>query len=410
MAERKSWAVSASPGGEITTLDGRHALGSMLTGITGNATYKRTGRIPYGSEPLKVTATTPTPNGFVHVSPGHLVLMGTRSLAPYVCTLDAVKDLNVLSTAAHGSLARIDRIVAQQNDTGHSDADNTWTIKQFVGNPNAVPVPATVTGSPDYVVLAEVTVPAGASSISSGNIANQYAPYTVPLGGILPVLNATERDALFAYEGMAVWQSDTDWLLTYTGSAWRVIGIPVVSTSGNLSTIPSPYNGQIAWVTATSELYRYNGSAWVGLLMEAHVYQTSTHALTNGAFTSLLMQAEGTDPLGWHSTVSNTDRVIPNIAGRYEAFGTSCAAISAVGNRAAQIFKNGAGITGYGYNSSPAPTGSDAVSSVYAYAQADMNGTSDYFTIGGYQSAGTLSSAYSAGNYGSNLTVRRIGP
>ena len=105
MAERKSWAVSTA-GGEITTVDARHALGSLLW--PGSAAMaKRLGRLPKASlDAFNVTATAGTPDGFVHVAPGHLWAMGTRSIAPYIQTMDAIEDINILSTPAHATLTR----------------------------------------------------------------------------------------------------------------------------------------------------------------------------------------------------------------------------------------------------------------------------------------------------------------
>lgn len=268
MAERVSWAVSHSPG-VITTVDGRHSLGSMLTpGAT--AMGKRNGRLPkLGLDPFNVTATAGTPDAFVHVAPGHMWTMGTRSVAPYIQTLDAIKDINILSTPAHASLTRWDLVIAQQNDELHSDADNTWTVKQVVGTPAASPADPTVTGSPDYVLLARVIVGPAVTTITNGNITQLLTAFTVALGGVLPVLNQTERDAVTGvYDGAVVWRRDRDWFEVYDGAAWRIPHTAVCSNTGDRdAAITGLYNGQLAVTTDTGSLWlRYAGS-WVRLSM-----------------------------------------------------------------------------------------------------------------------------------------------
>lgn len=265
MVERVSWAVSHSPG-VITTVDARHTLGSLWTPGSG-AMVKRVGRVPNATEPFKVLATSPTPDGLVHVNPGYLVSMGTRSIAPYNQALDAIKDINILSTPAHGSLTRWDLIIAQQNDELHSDADNTWTIKQVAGNPSASPSDPTVTGSPDYVVIARVVVPptAAVNGILQANVTQLLTAYTVPVGSLLPVADQTARTAIASpYEGMPIYRVDRDWVEVYdgSGSGWRVQGTAVVANAADLSAITSPYEGQLAYNTALTLMYQRKSGAW----------------------------------------------------------------------------------------------------------------------------------------------------
>jgi hypothetical protein len=266
VAERVAWAVSHNPG-VMTTVDVRHSLGSLWWPGSGSM-VKRVGRVPNATAPLTVTATSPTPDGLVHVSPGYMVSMGTRSIAPYIQVLDAIKDINILSTPAHASLTRWDLIIAQQNDELHSDADNTWTVKQVVGTPSATPADPTVTGSPDYVVIARVVVGGAVTSITNANITQLLTNFTVPVGGLLPVADQTARDALTGtrYDGMAVWRQDRDWIEIYDGTAWRVQGVAICTGSADLtSAVTNPVEGQLAYRTDIDAYFRYTGSAWRAL-------------------------------------------------------------------------------------------------------------------------------------------------
>lgn len=291
MAERAAWAVSHNPG-VMTTVDVRHSMGALWWPGSG-AMVKRVGRVPNGSTvPLTVTATSPTPDGLVHVSPGYMVSMGTRSIAPYIQVLDAIKDINILSTPAHGSLTRWDLIIAQQNDELHSDADNTWTIKQVVGDPSATPSDPAVTGSPDYVVIARVVVGGGVTSISQGNITQLLTNFTVPIGGLLPVADQSARDALTGtrHDGMAVWRMDRDWIEVFDGSggAWRVRGPAVCSSTADRdSAITNPYNGLFAITTDTYTLWVRRSSGWEryprGLLARSRRITTSSTSTSSTA-------------------------------------------------------------------------------------------------------------------------------
>jgi hypothetical protein len=273
VAERATWAVSNTPG-EITTVDARHAVGSMMWGGT-TVTGKRVGKIPHFSDPLKVSATSPTPDGFVHVSPGHLWSTGTRSIAAYVQTLDTVKDINILAVPAHASLTRWDLIVAQQSDKTHADANNAWWIGPIRGTPSATPSDPVVnttngapTNSPDYVVLARVVVPATAASagILTANITQLLTAFTVPIGAILPVADVTERDALIGtrHDGMVVWRKDCHWIECFDGTAFRVQGLAVCNSSADRATkITHPQEGTESYLKDTDMRYVYDGTVWV---------------------------------------------------------------------------------------------------------------------------------------------------
>lgn len=65
------------------------------------------------------------------------------------------------------------------------------------------------------LVLATLTVP------SSGSISVTPSDgRTVAAGGVLPVATTARRDALAAYAGMTVWNSQVSRLQVYTGTAW----------------------------------------------------------------------------------------------------------------------------------------------------------------------------------------------
>ena len=247
--------------------DGRVTVGALWT--PANTIQTKTGFRPgSGTSPGSVGASG-SPNANVHVAPFMLVLQSTRGGTGggvYVCGTDLSVAINVLATPAHASLSRRDLIIAQQNDAFYGDADSIFTIKAVVGTPSGSPVDPTVTGSPDYVTLARVTVGPNVTTITNANITDlrPAALYTVACGGVLPVASQAVRDALAGiYAGMPVWRSDRNWTEVYTGSAWRVQGVAYGSSQADItSAVTSPYDGQLA-VDTTGVAYLYNGSAWV---------------------------------------------------------------------------------------------------------------------------------------------------
>lgn len=268
MAERKSWAVGAVAGvGQVNELDARITIGGLV--VPAGAITSRGGLFP-AVAPGAVTATSPTPNGFVHVAPFRGALQSTRPAGggTYLMCLDATKDINVLGTApADPTNARNDLIVFQQSDTFHADANSNFVVRHVVGTPSGSPIdPDPTTGglSPDYVVAARIVVPANATTITTGNITNIALPWTVSAGGLLPIRSSTERTAITSpYEGMPIYRTDRDWVEIYDGAAWRVQDIAVCSsTSDRDSAITSPYNGQLAYTSDTGIIWQRHSGAW----------------------------------------------------------------------------------------------------------------------------------------------------
>jgi hypothetical protein len=262
MVERHSSAVQQVAGvGQQTVEDVRLTQSAVWT--PSGLITSRSGMVPSGTAaaPGSVLATTPTPNGFVHVQPFRAVLQSSRSGGTYTLCLDAIKDINILSTSADPSNARRDLIIAQQSDTYiGGDVNSDMVVKQVVGTPSGSPVDPTVTGSADYLVLARVTVTAGATTITTGNITQLATQLTVATGGMLPVADATERAAIAnPYDGMQIYRRDLDWIETYDGGAWRA---PMWSRTTALANITNPVTGQHTYLTTDLKLYRWNGSTW----------------------------------------------------------------------------------------------------------------------------------------------------
>lgn len=280
MAERDSWAVQASgPTGILDVEEVRVALGALWTPGSSGVVVKSGFRPGPGASPGLVSATG-TPDANVHVAPFQLVLQTGRAGVggPYIMTLDAIKDINILSTPAHATNPRDDLIVAQQSDTFYGDGVSTWTVRQVVGTPAGSPSDPAVSGSTDYVTLARVRVVANATTITGGNITDLRTSghaksltgglYAVAVGGWLPVASQAQRDALTGvYPGFAVWRTDTtpDRVEVYDGTGWLPLapyGLLPVANQAARDAITGVYDGLAVWRQDNDWIDVYAGAAY----------------------------------------------------------------------------------------------------------------------------------------------------
>jgi hypothetical protein len=144
---------------------------------------------------------------------------GSAVRGPYIMAISAAD--HVLATA-DPSLGRIDTLIAEVLDDA---ADGSGDLipgrtRVITGTPAGSPsAPATPTGA---LLLAHLTVPAGSTSATL----DYNAPFTVAVGGILPVRNAAELPASVLREGMYADNAETNTLMRYSGSTWQGIASP----------------------------------------------------------------------------------------------------------------------------------------------------------------------------------------
>ncbi|GGM76870.1 hypothetical protein GCM10012275_54420 [Longimycelium tulufanense] len=341
MAVRDSWAVGSDTERLLDVEDARLAMGAVWapTGaITARSGFTPTG----GSDPGAVTASAPTPDGFVHTSPFQYVRQSNRGGGTYTWTLDATWDTDVLGTApADPANPRHDLIVVQQSDAYFADADSQLRIRHVVGTPAATPTDPPVDGSSDYIRLARIVVPANADQITSSDIVDLRGTdrYTTTLGGVLPVPSQTARDIITdPYDGMAVYRTDRDWLEVFDGTAWRN---PAMVSTTALADISNPSTGQIAFSRSTNLPYRYTGSAWVRMFPEVALQRTTAQPIPSGAVTPINWDAPDEDELDMWDSVTPSRVQIPT-SGRYRCtFNGAFAFTSTSTLRVGQLRVNG---------------------------------------------------------------------
>lgn len=133
-------------------------------------------------------------------------------------------------------------------------------------------VPAVIQGSNSAGTPSDPTLPASFIPVLRAVVnATNTAPAslqslirkTTEDGGLLRIGNLTERAEITAYEGLAIYREDKDWIEVHDGTAWRVQGTQTVAA---LADITNPKTGQLALLSTDNILYRYNGSGWLAVV------------------------------------------------------------------------------------------------------------------------------------------------
>lgn len=258
MPVRDSWATGTST---FDAEEVRVANAAPWTPAT-NAVKALTGIKPAPGNPGAVTATG-TPDAFVHVAPFAAIIQSTRAAnaGVYPFVSDTIVDINILSTPANATNPRNDLIICHQPDTFYSDANSTGVVRSVVGTPSGTPADPSLAAYPDAVTLARVRVDANATTITAAKITDLRPAPTVAVNGILPTATSTTRNALTGlYDGLPVYRRDRNWVEIYDGAAYRVLAVPICSSSADLSAITNPETGATAFVTGDDAFYRYSGT------------------------------------------------------------------------------------------------------------------------------------------------------
>jgi hypothetical protein len=214
-------------------------------------------------------------NNSVDIQAGGLIVPGTEGTAQgyYYCVNDGV--LNVpMSTAAHGSLARIDSLVLEVRDGFYSGTNNDARVVYQAGTASSSPVAPDLTalGYKNYWRLANITVPANDNTITTGDISDQRAPSgarATAVGGTI-TCTSTTRPTL-PRPGQQIFEIDTNRHLLNEATAaaplWRRVGTNII-TQQKLITNSSTFSAD-----ANSDMVLNNVS-----VLADHTYAIHLHA------------------------------------------------------------------------------------------------------------------------------------
>jgi hypothetical protein len=166
------------------------------------------------------------------------------------------------------------------------------------------------------------------------------------------------------------------------------------------SALASPSQGMVSFLDDSGTTWVYYGlynastnpggakaAGWYPLSGSATFFGTCTRTSTNN--TEHFMGASGyaftelADTLGWHSAVTNPDRITPNVEGMYLVTATSQTAANVTGNRRIVIQR------GVSYYAESTFTSAATQSTNSASATMYLNGTTDYVRGATQQSSGT---------------------
>lgn len=155
--------------------NGSHPAENDRLTITGTI-WANDGVVDYGD---MLVAPTGTPSMAITIGAGSAIIAGTQTTTQghYIAYNDAAVTLSVAPASA--SLARIDSVVVAVQDSFYGGTSNNQVVFQVVtGTPSANPVAPTLPNN--ALLLADISVLANASAISSGSITDRrtYATFT----------------------------------------------------------------------------------------------------------------------------------------------------------------------------------------------------------------------------------------
>ena len=189
-----------------------------------------------------------TPNMSVNIAAGKAFIDGTENAnqGAYLAVNDAT--VNLAISASSPTNPRKDLVVAKVQDAEWSGATNSWSLAVVTGTPAASPAEPAVPAN--AIVLALVDVAANATSITNANITDRRRR-AVTLGGIV-VCTSTTRPTTGLYEGLFIYETDTDRVLVYSGAAW--VGVVPKGLAAGGDTVNGTGNPANTWNDAPNTI------------------------------------------------------------------------------------------------------------------------------------------------------------
>ena len=269
------------------------------------------------------------------ITPGWASTTGTYDVALTVAETHAF-------TPADATNARKDIVIGRvyDHDEAASGGLREYRSEYIAGN--AGPSPSEPAVPQGAIRLATIDVPFNGNG--SPVVTNNYQ-FTAAAGGILPVRNFAERDAIVnPHDGQTVFRIDRGWHETSLGGVWR-LHRNVVAVDAT-SQVPNAQSGQLVWDVVAQDFKVYNGSAWVSPKVTAQMYQSVVQGIAHATATPITFTTEDQDNYNGHSTSVNTSRYVFPRAGIYRVSGSVVFAFasSTVGYRQVAYRLNGSGI------------------------------------------------------------------
>lgn len=161
-----------------------------------------------------------TPNMSVNVAAGLAAIRGTEAPAQGVYTFYNDATVNLSIAAADATNPRRDLIIAQVRDSNYSGATLDARLAVVTGTPAGSPADPSLAAFPNALVIARVAVAAAATTVTNANITDlRTRSYAV--GGTCVCTSSLRPSS--PYEGQLIYETDTDKVLAYNGSAWFIV-------------------------------------------------------------------------------------------------------------------------------------------------------------------------------------------
>lgn len=195
-------------------------FGGGITPTTGGGSHG-----VVGENDLKVTGSTLTPS----IAAGSAFINGTSSVdqGPYFGYNHAATSAAV-TLVAHNTNPRIDLVVLRvMDDPEDSTGSTLLKLDKVTGTPAGSPTPPTV--PPGCLVLAQAAVPANSGAV----VYTDKRVYATALGGLIRCTSTTRPTGAALWFGQHIIEADTNRILYYNGSAWRLIAPWRTAVSGS---------------------------------------------------------------------------------------------------------------------------------------------------------------------------------
>lgn len=274
------------------------------------------GRVPVFANPSGMNVT-------ISACAGLIANTFASASGDYLMANDAT--VQVTPAASSPTQNRHDIIGFQVKDNLFDSSGLNTVVPAVIQGANSAGTPSDPTLPASFIPVLRAVINAGATSPVMQSLIRK----TTSEGGILRVANATERAEITPHVGMAIYREDRFWIEVHDGTAWRVQGVAIcTSTTDRDNAVTNPVSGQLAVTTDTDQLWHYDlaTGTWryaVPGTVIGGKRRTTTASATSGA-TELQVLDTGALPLvgnsqwevvlgcNWDSNVAG-DNFIPRI-------------------------------------------------------------------------------------------------
>lgn len=253
---------------------------------------------------LAVTQRGAGANMSVDIAGGRAVVKGDLSTYEGVYFMENRGVTNLAISASDPTNPRIDRVVAEVLNAEYSGASNLWRLRVITGT--AAPSPVAPALPDNCISLATVAVAALASSITNANITDARTRASILRGTV--ICTSTTRPAV-PFEGLEIYETDTDKKFVYTGSVWvctAYLGAydaftnPVITQPGTITrTVTSSEYTKIGRNVKGQMVLSVTGAGTANNAITVSMPFTARYGASNAMGTGYLYYAAGNTRVGF---------------------------------------------------------------------------------------------------------------